>query len=73
MKTKTTIHEIVTELEADVGILITADENNGISMSAAARDTEGEMVVSQWMSQICDIIYRKGSLKKIKAANRLPL
>jgi hypothetical protein len=68
---KITISEIVDNLDVDVGILITVDKD-GISMCAAATSIESEVVSSQMMSMISEVLFPKKTLAAMRPANKIP-
>lgn len=66
------IQEIITDLDMDMGILITAKKGEGLSMSAAGKDIEDNAVASQLMSRISDVLFRRGGLAQMPTANKEP-
>jgi hypothetical protein len=73
MKRQYGIKEIIIDMDMDMGILITAKKGEGISMGAAGKDIDDELLASQIMSKISDIIFRRGGLAQTPVANKYPL
>lgn len=69
---QSTIDRVIKELDVDVGILITADIN-GVSMSAASKETSGSLLASEWMDKISQFIFKKDFLTRMKVANKIPI
>lgn len=68
-----TIDRVIDELDVDIAILITADAKTGVSMCAAAHETSGSAISSQWMAKISYIVFGKKALSDIKPANKIPV
>lgn len=69
-KDEVTIKRIVEKLDLNMGVLITVDDKNCLSMSAATRDGIESPVASMLLSRISAVLFPRGGGDTV---NKLPI